>query len=63
MTYPVLPDGKELKTCPECGESMKGKDPIAHAAFHYPDYIDPYDPRTENARKKKEILTSAKVPQ
>jgi len=61
MAYPKLPDGKELKSCPECLCDMNGLDPVGHAIGHYPTSIDHNDPRTELARKRQALLLSARA--
>jgi hypothetical protein len=42
--------------CPECGVRMDSYDPVGHALYHYPEYLDPAKSSKLAIKRQKQIL-------
>jgi hypothetical protein len=50
------PSDTVSKVCPECGITLEGKNPKAHALSHWPAHIDPHNPKNAEAIKRQKFL-------
>lgn len=48
------------KVCPECGVELEGRNLIAHALSHYPEYLDPAK-SSKKARERQKLILAGGV--
>ena len=53
-----MPD--TVKVCPECGVSLDGKDPVAHALTHWVEVLD-FAKSSKEARQRQKLLLAGGV--